>query len=132
MAFVLLTEAYKKITANHQELNRLLDELAHFKAEERGNISKIAAQIRSTIENITIPGDITEAITGYFNASGEPEAYAVKVQRHSGRSADGIVCRTTGHLPEHHRDSGNPEAYQQMLGLPVYGSGSYLPPSKQV
>src|SRR4030088_7095 len=55
--FCVTTEAYKKITKNNQELNSLLDELTHFKAEERENISRISAKIRTSIERTPISED---------------------------------------------------------------------------
>src|SRR5438552_10477860 len=58
--FCVTTEAYKKITGNNQELNSLLEELTHFKAEERKSISEISAKIRVAIERIPIPKDMAE------------------------------------------------------------------------
>lgn len=72
--FCVTTEAYKKITKNNQELNGLLDELTHLKAEERKNISEISAKIRTAIERIPIPEDIVAEITNHI----EKGAYAVR------------------------------------------------------
>src|ERR1044071_5082385 len=58
--FCVTTEAYKKVTENNQELDSLLDELTHLKAEARGNISEISARIRMAIERTPIPNDIAE------------------------------------------------------------------------
>jgi phosphoenolpyruvate synthase/pyruvate phosphate dikinase len=69
--FCVTTEAYKRITENNQELNKLLDELT----EERGNIS---AKIRTIIESTPIPTDITEEITQYLTKFGEKDAFAVR------------------------------------------------------
>lgn len=76
--FCVTTEAYKKITENNQELNSLLDELTHLKAEERKNITEISAKIRTAIERTPIPKDITEEITNHLTKSGEKDAYAVR------------------------------------------------------
>jgi phosphoenolpyruvate synthase/pyruvate phosphate dikinase len=76
--FCVTTEAYKKITENNQELNRLLDELTCLKAEERGNISESCAKIRMAIEKIPISKDIAEAIAGYLTKFGEKDAFAVR------------------------------------------------------
>jgi phosphoenolpyruvate synthase/pyruvate phosphate dikinase len=76
--FCVTTEAYKKITGNNRELNRLLDELTRFKAEERESISKISAKIRRVVESQPIPQDIAEAVAGYLNNFGKNDAFAVR------------------------------------------------------
>src|SRR5882757_6829652 len=76
--FCVTTEAYKKITENNQELNSLLDELKHLKAEEREKIIGISAKIRMAIEIIPIPKDIAEEIVGYLTKLGEKDAFAVR------------------------------------------------------
>jgi pyruvate,water dikinase len=76
--FCVTTEAYKKITENNQDLNSLLDELTHLKAEERENISEISAKIRMAIERIPISKDIAEEIAGYLIKFGEKDAFAVR------------------------------------------------------
>lgn len=76
--FCVTTEAYKKTTGHHRELNNLLDELTRLKVEERKSISEISAKIRTTIESIPIPGDIAAEMTGYLTTFGEKEAYAVR------------------------------------------------------
>ncbi len=76
--FCITTAAYRKIIENNRELNGLLDELAHFNAEERKKISEISAKIRRAIERIPIPGDITEEIAGYLNIFGKNDAFAVR------------------------------------------------------
>jgi len=76
--FCVTTDAYKAITGSNPALNSLLDELAHLKAEQREQISHISAKIRSTIENIPIPADISEALGKYLTKFGEQDAYAVR------------------------------------------------------
>jgi pyruvate,water dikinase len=76
--FCVSTEAYKKIAENNQELNNLLDELTHLKAEEMGNISKISAKIRMAIERVPISKDIAEEIGAYLTTFGEKDAFAVR------------------------------------------------------
>ena len=76
--FCVTTEVYKKITENNPELNSLLDELKHFKAEERENISGVCAKVRKTIESAPIPGDIMEAIEGHITKFPEQTAFAVR------------------------------------------------------
>ncbi len=76
--FCVTTEAYKKITENNQELNRLLDELTHLRAEESSTISEISAKIRTAIETTPIPKDIEEEIAGCLTKFGEKDAFAVR------------------------------------------------------
>jgi rifampicin phosphotransferase len=76
--FCVTTEAYKKITANHQDLNGLLQALARLKVDERSTISSISAKIRTIIESIAIPEDITAEITAFLARLGEEGAYAVR------------------------------------------------------
>jgi len=76
--FCVTTEAYEGITENSRELKSLLDQLAHFKAEERGKIGEISAKIRTVIEHIPIPKDIAGEIVGYLTKFGEKAAFAVR------------------------------------------------------
>ena len=76
--FCVTTEAYKRITENHPELNSLLDELTGLTAEERADISGISARIRTVIEGISISRDIAEVIGGYLTKFGERDAFAVR------------------------------------------------------
>jgi len=76
--FCVTTEAYKKITESNTELKSLLDELAHLKVDNRENISKISAKIRTVIKSLSVPEDIQEEIVHYLTKFGENEAFAVR------------------------------------------------------
>src|SRR5579864_952562 len=76
--FCVTTEAYKSMTGSHEELNRLLDALACLKAEERSTISAISKKIRTIIESIPIPEDITAEIVAFLTRLGEKDTYAVR------------------------------------------------------
>jgi len=76
--FCLTTEAYKKMTGGHQELNGLLDALACLKAEESSTISAIGKKIRTIIESIPIPEGITAEIAAFLTQLGDEDAYAVR------------------------------------------------------
>jgi len=76
--FCVTTEAYKKATGSHQELKGLLDALACLKAEERSTINAISEEIRTIIESIPIPEDITVEIAAFLTQLGEEDAYAVR------------------------------------------------------
>jgi phosphoenolpyruvate synthase/pyruvate phosphate dikinase len=76
--FCITTEAYNEITENNQELNSMLGELMHLKAEERSAISKLSASIRSSIETISMPGIIEEEVAEHLIKLGEENAFAVR------------------------------------------------------
>ncbi|MEO5891752.1 MAG: phosphoenolpyruvate synthase [Ferruginibacter sp.] len=76
--FCITTEAYKKITANNQDLNRLLDELTLLKVEDRKGISKICSEIRMVIERLPIAENIGEEIAEYLTKFSENDAFAVR------------------------------------------------------
>ncbi|MBO9152534.1 phosphoenolpyruvate synthase [Chitinophaga sp. GCM10012297] len=103
--FCVTTEAYKKITANNPELARLLDELTHVEVEEREKISQLTAKIRTVIENISIPKDISEEIAGALAKSGEKEAFAVR----SSATAEDLPTASF---------AGQQDTYLNIIGLP--------------
>jgi rifampicin phosphotransferase len=76
--FCVTTSAYKKITENNQDLKNLLDELAHFKAEDRKRIGESSAKIRVVIENILIPAEIALEIVEQLKKFDEKDAFAVR------------------------------------------------------
>ncbi|MBN8856381.1 MAG: phosphoenolpyruvate synthase [Sphingobacteriales bacterium 50-39] len=76
--FCVVTEAYKKIIENNQELNCLLDELMSFNVEERRGISDISAKIRAAIEKVVISADMAEEIGRHLARFGENDAFAVR------------------------------------------------------
>ncbi len=76
--FCVTTEAYKKATDHHVELNGLLDELSHLEMEDREKIGEVSRKIRTVIENISISTDIEDEITDYLSKLGEKDAYAVR------------------------------------------------------
>lgn len=73
--FCVTTEAYKKVTGHHPELNRLMEDLT---TAAREDLSTISAKIRAVIESIPIPADIMAAVTAYLSAFDEKEAFAVR------------------------------------------------------
>lgn len=76
--FCITTKAWQSITQNNRQLNELLNELSHLKADERDNISSLSASIRSAIETTAIPGDMANEIMVYLSKYGEKDAYAVR------------------------------------------------------
>ncbi|MCR8558792.1 phosphoenolpyruvate synthase [Mucilaginibacter sp. BJC16-A38] len=76
--FCVTTEAYKKLIETNGELNRLLDQLAYLKAEDRGNISEISGKIRAVIEGVPITNNIVDEIAGHLTKFDENDAFAVR------------------------------------------------------
>ncbi|MGF6849665.1 phosphoenolpyruvate synthase/pyruvate phosphate dikinase [Chitinophaga sp. W3I9] len=76
--FCVTTDVYKKVTANNETFNSLLDQLSVLKADNRKAISDTAAKIRKVIEAIVIPDDIQQEITRHLKKLGEGHAYAVR------------------------------------------------------
>lgn len=75
--FCISTEAFKKIIAQ-SSLKALLDELSGLKAEDKNKITELSSKIRSVIEEMPIPKNITEEIIYHLSRLGEKNAYAVR------------------------------------------------------
>lgn len=76
--FCISTEAFKRVINETRSINELLDRLSLLKIEDRGKIGELSAEIRRTIEGITIPQDINEEITHFLSGLDEKNAYAVR------------------------------------------------------
>ncbi len=76
--FCVTTEAFKRATGSHQELDELLDVLARLRAEERAAISAISEKTRTFIENLLIPEDVTTEIAACLTRLGGDDAYAIR------------------------------------------------------
>lgn len=76
--FCITTKAYKKITANNDQLTGLLDELSQLKTRDLDSIGKTSAEIRTLIEDISIPDDVTKEIESYLTDFYEQESFAVR------------------------------------------------------
>lgn len=76
--FCVTTEAYRKITENNAQLNRLLDELTLYNQETHSTIREISAKIREIIERTPMPKDMEESIVVCLKTHGNDEAFAVR------------------------------------------------------
>lgn len=76
--FCVTTEAYKRIIEQTSELNALLNQLLHLKADDREKISEISGRIRKVIEGTAIPRDIDDEIRRHLTKLGENIPYAVR------------------------------------------------------
>lgn len=76
--FCVTTEAYKRITGQTPEFNKLLNQLSHLKVGDRERIGEISREIRRVIEESATPKDIEGEITRHLVKLGENNAYAVR------------------------------------------------------
>jgi phosphoenolpyruvate synthase/pyruvate phosphate dikinase len=76
--FCVATGAFQRIMAEAPSVNDRLDRLSRLKPEDREPIRVLSAEIRQTIEAITIPNDLTAEITHALARIGEHAAYAVR------------------------------------------------------
>ncbi|WP_327371783.1 rifamycin-inactivating phosphotransferase [Streptomyces sp. NBC_01217] len=76
--FCVTTDAFRRIMAEAPSIVDRLDQLSRLNPDDREAIGTLSAQIRLTIEGISIPGDVTAAITRSLAQTGERAAYAVR------------------------------------------------------
>ncbi|MFF9119246.1 rifamycin-inactivating phosphotransferase [Streptomyces massasporeus] len=76
--FCVTTHAFRQIMAQAPSVEDLLDRLSCLSPDDREAIGTLSAQIRRTIEGITIPVDLASAITGALSRLGEQTPCAVR------------------------------------------------------
>ncbi|MGW1008254.1 rifamycin-inactivating phosphotransferase [Streptomyces sp. NPDC002520] len=76
--FCVTTDAFRRIMAEAPSIDDRLDQLSRSNPDDREAIRTLSAQIRRTIEEIEIPGDLAAAVTGALARLGEHAAYAVR------------------------------------------------------
>ena len=76
--FCVTTGAFRRIIAEAPTTGDRLDQLSHLNPGDREAIRTLSAEIRRTIEDIAIQGDLAAAITRALTALGEQAAYAVR------------------------------------------------------
>ncbi|WP_328884965.1 rifamycin-inactivating phosphotransferase [Streptomyces sp. NBC_00316] len=76
--FCVTTDAFRRIMAEAPSIDDRLDQLSRLNPDDREAIRTLSAQIRRTIEETTIPGDLAAAITRALSQLGEQAAYAVR------------------------------------------------------
>lgn len=77
-AFSVTTEAFRRIMAAAPSVDDRLDRLARLDPDDREAVRTLSAQIRRTIEDVEVPGDLAAAITRALARLGEDAAYAVR------------------------------------------------------
>ncbi|WP_405861884.1 phosphoenolpyruvate synthase [Streptomyces sp. NBC_00090] len=76
--FCVTTDAFRRMMAEAPSIDERLDQLSRLNPDDREAIRKLSAQIRRTIEEIAIPGDLASAIIRALAQLGEQAAYAVR------------------------------------------------------
>ena len=76
--FVVTTAAFHRIMAEAPSIDDRLDELSRLNPDEREAVRTLSAEIRRTLEETAISGDLADAITRALAEIGEQAAYAVR------------------------------------------------------
>jgi rifampicin phosphotransferase len=76
--FCVTTDAFRRVVAEAPSLGERLDRLSRLRADDREAIGTLSAEIRRTVEGITVPGDLAAEITRALARLGEQGAYAVR------------------------------------------------------
>ncbi len=76
--FCITTEAFRRTVAQSPSINAQLDRLSRLKLSDRDGVAALSAELRRRIEEIVLPGDLTEALAGALARCGEDLAYAVR------------------------------------------------------
>jgi phosphoenolpyruvate synthase/pyruvate phosphate dikinase len=76
--FCVTTDAFRWIVAQTPSVGDRLDRLSRLDPDDREAIRTHSAELRRSIEELVIPGDLAAAITGALARLGEQAAYAVR------------------------------------------------------
>jgi len=76
--FCITTDAFRRVMAQAPSLAARLDELSPVEPDDSDAIRSASAAIRETIEGISIPDDLADAITRRLGQLGDRAAYAVR------------------------------------------------------
>ncbi|MFK8843741.1 rifamycin-inactivating phosphotransferase [Streptomyces sp. Ac-502] len=76
--FCVTTDAFQRTIAEAPALDDQLDQLSRVDPDDREAIRTLSAEIRRTIEEIAVPGDIAAAVTRALARLGEQAACAVR------------------------------------------------------
>src|SRR5467141_3164382 len=76
--FCVTTDAFRRIMAEAPSIDERLDRLSRLNPDDRVAIRTLSAEIRRTLEGVSIPDDLTAAITRPLARLGKQAAYAVR------------------------------------------------------
>ncbi|HVX31258.1 MAG TPA: PEP/pyruvate-binding domain-containing protein, partial [Nitrolancea sp.] len=76
--FCVTTDAYRRIMAADPTIDERLERLARLTPDDRATIAELSAEIRQTIEGITLPEDLADEISRQIAQFGQQSAFAVR------------------------------------------------------
>src|SRR5467141_1447982 len=76
--FCVTTDAFRRIMAEAPSIDERLDRLSRLNPDDRVAIRTLSAEIRRTLEGVSIPDDLSAAIISSLARLGEHAAYAVR------------------------------------------------------
>ncbi len=76
--FCVTTDAFRRMLAEAPSIDARLDGLSRLDADDREAIRALSAEIRETLEGITIPADLAAAITASLGRLGDQGPFAVR------------------------------------------------------
>jgi rifampicin phosphotransferase len=76
--FCVTTDAFERIMAEAPSIGERLDRLSRLMPDDREAIRALGAEVRRTVEGLTIPDDLVAAITRSLARLGEQAPYAVR------------------------------------------------------
>ncbi|GAB3951186.1 rifamycin-inactivating phosphotransferase [Streptomyces sparsus] len=76
--FCVTTDAFRRAMADAPSIDDRLDELSRLDPDDREAIRTRSAEVRRTVEGLTLPDDVAAAISRALDPSGEQTAYAVR------------------------------------------------------
>ena len=129
--FCVSTDAFGRIMADAPSIDERLHRLSHLSPDDRQAIRTLSAEIRRTIEGITVPEDLGGGVTRSVVRLGEYAACAVRPADGRG-PADGLLRRPAGHLPERRGSAAILEHIRRCWASLVHGAGRDVPPPEQL
>ena len=76
--FCVTTDAFRRVVAEVPSIDDRIDQLSRLAPDDHDAIRALSAEIRSTIEGIALPGDVSSAIAHALAELGEQGAFAVR------------------------------------------------------
>jgi len=76
--FCVTTEAFRRIMEDLPSIDDRLDQLSRLGPDDGEGIRRLSADIRRSIEGVTVPGDVVDGITRSLTRIGDPAAFAVR------------------------------------------------------
>jgi pyruvate,water dikinase len=76
--YCVTTDAFRRVTAEAQAFQDLLDRLSQLEPDDGDAIRAVSGEMRTAIEQMTVPEDVAAAVTLPLQRLGADAAYAVR------------------------------------------------------